>query len=221
MWTWIRRVSRERVAPAGIPEQTGRIRDLALANGWETHWVNISLETFPVILCCLVHPEKGLTLGAACNADPAAALHRATVEAAVLALRFEPAGERISADEVRDPRDHLLYHRDPGRSAEHEFLFSSTEEIGLSEIPPGDGDIQQRLEEAGFSPMSVDLSLEMCRPYRVIRALAPGLIPITFGFGREPDAMARAGTALTTRDGRLVGDGPVAGPEPGVPHPFA
>lgn len=221
MWTWMRRVSRELVALSGIPPETRALRDLLAKHDWSTTWVNLSLDTFPVILCCLNHPVKGLTLGAGCNFDPSVALHRATVEALVIALRFEAADERISAGDVRSPRDHLLLHRDPQRLADHGFLFSSPDEIELAEIPPGDGDLEGMLDDLGFSPLSVDLSLEVCHPYRVVRAIAPGLIPITFGNGREPNGMDRARHPLTTRDGRLVGHGPVASAKDGVPHPFA
>jgi len=220
MWTWIRGVSRELVAPAGVPADSRDLRDLLASRRWSTTWVNLSLDTFPVILCCLTHPEKGLTLGAACNSDAAAALHRATVEALVIALRFESDETRISPRDVSTPRDHLLLHRDPERLADHGFLFSSPDEIELADIPPGDGDLEGMLDDLGFSPVSVDLTLEMCHPFRVARALVPDLIPIVFGFGQEPDGMDRARHPLTIRDGRRLGAGSVD-PRPEVPHPFA
>ncbi len=222
IWTWIQRLSRERIAPAGAPPEAARRRRILADHGWTTTWVNLSLETYPVILCGLTHDLHGLMLGAACNPDPAAALNRATVEAMVLALRFQAEDERPPAPmQVRTPRDHLLLHRDPDRRADNGFLLSGADEIELAEIPDGDGrDLEDLIEAAGYPPLAADLTLPSSAPFRVVRALAPGMLPLTFGWGTEPVGMKRALCAGNTRDGRRIGRQLDRGSECTIPHPF-
>jgi ribosomal protein S12 methylthiotransferase accessory factor len=223
MWTWIQRVSRERVAAAGVSPEAKRRRQILADHGWTTTWVNLSLDTYPVILCGLTHDLHGLMLGAACNPDPAAALDRATVEALVLALRFHADDQGPPAPtDVRTPRDHLLLHRDPSRRADHGFLLAGPDEIELADIPDGHGkDLEDLIEAAGCPPLATELTLPSSAPFRVVRALAPGMLPLTFGWATEPTGMSRALCAGTTRDGRQVGRKIDPSTECTIPHPFA
>ena len=45
---------------------------------------------------------------------------------------------------------------------------------------------EDRLEAIGIEPLVVDLTRPASSPYVVVRALAPGLVPIAFGWDREP-----------------------------------
>jgi ribosomal protein S12 methylthiotransferase accessory factor len=222
MWTWVQRVSRERVAPETVPADVASWAASPVLAARVVSWVNLSLETFPVILCA-VHGESGLVLGAACHESPAAALRRATVEAITLALLFKPdPTERIDPRAVRAPRDHLLLHRDPSSVAEHEFLYSSDVEIPLAEVQHGGGrSLQDRLTDIGVESLIVDLTSPQCAPFVVVRALAPGLVPLTFGSDCEPLGLPRLARPRRTGDGRTVGTvadlrqlGPI------MPHPF-
>lgn len=222
MIAWLRRTSRERVAPRGAPDAARRMANVLATHGWITTWVNLTRDTLPVILCCLTHRQAGLTVGAACDAQPAEALRRATVEALVLALRLRiDDGERRDPDEVRTPRDHVILHRDPARRPDHEFLYTSPDEIDLSDIPDGEGeDLEALLDGLGHTPLVADLSLPAVRPYRVVRALAPGLVPLTFGWGTEALGLARL-CQCTTADTKCHTDTPSrVEPTCTVPHPF-
>jgi thiazole/oxazole-forming peptide maturase SagD family component len=222
MWTWLRRISRERVSARGVPEDVADMTRVLARRGWTTRWVNLTLDTLPVILCCLTHEREGLTVGAACDAAPSAALRRATVEALVLALRLHyEAGERPLPQDVRTPRDHLLLHRDPARRADHEFLYAGGDEVELGDIPDGcDDDLEGLLDDLGHPPLTADLTLPACQPYHVVRALAPGLVPVSFGWRREPTGLPRVlEHVVSTRTGRRYA------PEPDdirdrVSHPF-
>ena len=224
MIAWLRRARRERVRPVTAPDAARRLAGVLRDRGWATTWVDLTLDTLPVLLCCLTHEREGLTLGAGCHPDPAAALLRATTEALVLALRVA-GGDRPppAPQQVRSPRDHLRLHRDPRRRADHAFLFDGPDEIDLGAIPrlPED-DLEDALDDLGSAPLTADLSGPLTGPYAVVRALAPGLVPLTFGYGREATAMARVRDGVLTRDGRRPGDPPVPGPTRGsrIPHPF-
>lgn len=226
MVTWLRRAGRERIGDRDVPEHAARMRRVLGDGGWSTVWVNISLDTLPVILCCLTHPRHGLRLGAACRASASQALERATVEAVALACATEsgPPGETgLTPGDVRSPSDHLQLHADPARAGENEFLYASRHEIELSAIPTlAPDDVPGALADAGCSPLTADLSSPRSAPYAVVRALAPGLVPLTFGFGAEPDAMPRVREGVATRDGHIHGHAPRTGdPNRRLPHPFA
>lgn len=223
MLAWLRRVSRERVTPHGAPHAARHMAAVLATRGWTTTCLNLTLDTLPVILCCLTHPQAGLTVGAACDAQPAEALRRATVEALVLALRLRvDDGERPLPDQVRTPRDHALLHRDPARRPDHEFLYTSPDEIDLSDIPDRKGeDVEALLDGLGHAPLVADLSLPAVRPFRVVRALAPGLVPLTFGWRTEALGLPRLRRGAPAGPGWHHDQQP-QGAEPGctVPHPF-
>jgi thiazole/oxazole-forming peptide maturase SagD family component len=223
MVTWLRRATRERISPRGVPAAATEMARVLSSRGWQALWVNLTLDTHPVILCCLVHDEEGLTIGAACDPNAAAALCRATIEALVLALRVQrPDGPRPEPRGVLTPRDHLLLHRDPARRPDHEFLYASTDEVELGDLPhPGGDDLEGLLDTLGHPPLTVDLSVGRCAPFAVVRALAPGLVPLTFGWGREPLGLPRVRDGVLTHDGHLPGTPPrPAVTLDTVPHPF-
>lgn len=222
VWTWLQRVARERIRPAGVSAATAERARVLATYGWTATWVNLTLDSHPVVLCALTHAQRGLTIGAACDPDPSAALDRATVEALCLALRFSAEQPPPRPEDVRGPSDHVRLHRDPARTADHGFLFSGDDEIDLGEIPNGHGfDLEQRLEELGYPPLTVDLTTPTCAPFRVVRALAPGLLPMTFGWGTEPTGMLRARTPRTLTDGRRIGNSVIDPPlADRLPHPF-
>jgi ribosomal protein S12 methylthiotransferase accessory factor len=223
MLTWLHRTSRERISARGVPAAATEMARVLRAHGWQTAWVNLTRDTHAVILCCLTHDDEGLTVGAACDRDAAAALCRATVEALVLALRFQaPEGPRPEPRAVRSPRDHLLLHRDPSRHPDHGFLYASTDELELADVPrPESDDLEAQLEALGHSPLIADLSTERCAPYAVVRALAPGLVPLTFGWGQEALGLPRVRNETRTQVGHRADPPPhTTAAIDRVPHPF-
>lgn len=221
MWTWIQQLSRELVDPAGLPADVAAWSAALASNGWTARWVNLTLETQPAILCCLTHAQRGLVLGASSRPDAAAALRRATLEALVLALRFRPrGGEAVDPRQAHSPVDHLQLHMDPTRELDHGFLYSSNERIDLAEIIPA-ADPVAALDVLGIEPVFVDLDSDRTQPFHVVRAAAPGLIPLSFGWDREPLGMPLLGGPRARPDGSLVGRR-LALSEAllPVPHPF-
>jgi hypothetical protein len=71
-------------------------------------------------------------------------------------------------------------------------------------------------------PLFVDLGSRVTHPFAVVRAFVPGLVPISFGYDREPLGMSRLAEPKRSIDGRLLGrrlDLGRAGPI--MPHPFS
>jgi ribosomal protein S12 methylthiotransferase accessory factor len=221
MWTWVQRVSRERIDVRTLPTDLMRIVDLVESAGHAVDLVNLTLDLHPVILCA-AHSASSLYLGCACHPDPLRAATKALEEAATsLEVERTDPDERPAATDVRGPLDHERFHQYEDRVAGAAFLFSSPATIGLANIPRFSEPIEERLADIG-EPLTVDLSSPSTHPFRVMRAIMPGLIPISFGWDQEPLGMSRLAEPKTTADGATLGRHlDLAQAEPIIPHPFA
>ena len=222
MWTWIQRVSRERIGPAGVPDDVITWTRALAGQGWVTHWINLTMEFQPAVLCCLVHPERGLVVGAASRPAAADALRKATLEALVLALRFDPTSQsKVDVALARSPVDHLMFHMDPEQSALNDFLYTSQETVELREIEREET-LETALSDAGVEPVVIDLTIPRARPFHVVRVATPELVPLTFGRDGEPLGLEILGRARTRHDGVLVGAAKKFGEASALElHPFA
>ena len=223
MWHWVQRVSRERLDQRSLPtrhrEQIAGIE----AEGFDAHLVNLTLDIRPVILSVLL--GRGWIITSAASAsDPERAMAKSLAEgiaAAGIVSNAEPRTEPISAEEVRMPEHHIRLHRDASLIDRDRFLFSSPDTIRLDEIASPPESVADAVSTAG-EPLTVELGSPATAPFHVVRALVPGIVPISFGFDQEPLGMPRLAEPKTTRDGRRLGrrleleeTGPL------LPHPFA
>ena len=109
-------------------------------------------------------------------------------------------------------------------AAEAAFLLAGPETVELAEVAGAGGPLLEsvRALDGVGEPLRVDLTTPRTAPFSVVRVIAPGLIPISFGYDSEPLGMSRLARPRRTADGRLVGaeiDLDRSGPL--VPHPFA
>jgi ribosomal protein S12 methylthiotransferase accessory factor len=224
MWTWVQRVSRERIAAAGLPaglrERVAAVR----ARGLEVTFVDLTLETDPVILCA-VHDEGSLTVGARCHPDPARAAEGAFSEAAVTRFGVRPRPVPEPA-RVRSPAEHeALYRGSPRAAAQAAFLHDGPATKELGDVRGAGEPVAQALAGIGElvgEPVLIDLTTPRSRPFHVARAVVPGLVPIAFGHDREPLGMPLLARPRRGADGSALGrelDLAAAGPL--LPHPFA
>jgi hypothetical protein len=151
------------------------------------------------------------------------ALRRSTLEAMVIALRFRPEAHlRVEREAVDAPVDHLMLHMDPSLEPEQRFLYASDEAIALDELSPAPGSASEMLVHTGITPLFVDLTSPRTTPFHVVRAFAPGLVPLTFGFDNEPLGLAALGRPRPRFDGAPVGRSlDLSHLRMAVPHPFA
>jgi ribosomal protein S12 methylthiotransferase accessory factor len=220
-WTWVQRVGRELIEEGSLPSEL-RARVAALtARGHSVAFVNLTLDLLPVIACA-VHSESRLGITLACDPDAATAARRAFDEGSgLLDVAARGRLESVPVSEVRSPEHHAaLYDGDPDRVAGAAFFWSSHDRMSLAEVaPPGDP-LERAGEGSGF--VTVDLTTASSAPFHVARAVAPGLVPISFGYDREPLGMPALAEPRATHDGRTLGahlDLAEAGPLD--PHPFA
>lgn len=184
--------------PADIQARLRRLRDLpceigvqALDSGWAhvyLAWVRDDARPFA-------------TLGAAAGLDPAEALARAVaeLESRVLAWTRGHAPGLRQPSLARTPADHFdLYGlRRYYRRADALFDARATaaDFPGLAAGRPMAGALLDRLIAGGVSPLIVDLTTSACvldhgrRWLHVVKAFAPGLVPLSFGHGLEPLGM--------------------------------
>jgi ribosomal protein S12 methylthiotransferase accessory factor YcaO len=161
-----------------------------------------------------------LGVGAGCHEDPVVAARKALLEGGAVRWVAPGALEPPSAEKVRTPLDHLAYQRTPRAREARAFLASSEETVDIRDVHGRPGPAAAAAEAIG-NTLLIDLSSPATRPFRVARALVPGLLPLTFGYDREPLGMRRLSGPLTTADGRRLGStleleraGPI------MPHPF-
>ncbi|MBA2420938.1 MAG: YcaO-like family protein [Thermoleophilaceae bacterium] len=221
MWTWLQGITRELLEVTTLPEDVqAHIAQVARDDGLTTALVNLTLDTDPVILCAM-HGEADLRLGASCDPDPVQAARKAVLEAD--GIRYSTHIEEDPPTEltqVERPKDHLLLHLQPEQLEADRFLFGSDERVDAREVLGADAPLEESVRAIG-EPVFVDLTCVPARPFHVVRALVPGLLPISFGYDREPLGMPRLAESKRLPDGRVLGrELDIVRSGPYVPHPF-
>jgi thiazole/oxazole-forming peptide maturase SagD family component len=220
MWTWVQRASRERLDPAGLDAGAAGLAHAIEAMGYGVSLVNITLDTKPVVMAVL-HNDERIHVAAACRESAAQAAAKALDETAlVLSLEHPHAPPDVRAEDVETPEDHmwLHLHREAARSAA--FLWASDDVIAMDEVASAPGPVAEVVTAVG-EPVLVDLTSPRTAPFHVVRALVPGLVPISFGYDREALGMERLARPARTAAGRRLGrDLPGLGERPILPHPF-
>jgi ribosomal protein S12 methylthiotransferase accessory factor len=221
MWTWVQRVARESIDSASLPGSAqDRVAHIE-RGGLEVSFVNLTLDLLPVI-ACVIHSSDRLSLALASSMDPAEAVER-TLNEAVGLLEIIERGrlEPIEPEDVRNPEQHAALHLDPARIEQDRFLFGSEDTVALEEIAPR-GASPDELVATLAEPIVVDLSSPATAPFAVARVVIPDIVPISFGYDREPLGMPRLAEPKRTHDGRILGRRlDLAETGPLDPHPFA
>ncbi|MFN2617520.1 MAG: YcaO-like family protein [Thermoleophilaceae bacterium] len=219
MWTWIQAVSRERIERRSLG---GGVDDHVRAlesGGWTVELVNLTLETKPVILCVMTRGRQ-TAVGSACHDDPELAAAKAVVEASTTQWGAAPVLTPVEMEEVMAPLDHVRFHHGPEGSRARAFLTASSEVVDLRDVRGQPGSVRAALGGIG-DVLVVDLSSPATRPFNVVRAFVPGLVPLSFGFDSEPLGLGRLGSPRATVDGRLLGQSLDLGSAgPIIPHPY-
>ena len=220
MWTWVQRVSRERVDLAGLEPEPAALARAIEAMGYEVELVNLTLDTKPVIVSVL-HREDRIHVAAACRESAHEAAAKALDETAlVLALEHPHEPFDMHPQQVQTPEDHMWLHLHRDAVERAAFLWASTDTIDLREVASVADPVVRAVAGVG-EPVVVDLSSPRTAPFHVARALVPEMVPMSFGWDREPLGMPRLSVPARTVDGRTLG-ARIALDEtaPILPHPF-
>jgi ribosomal protein S12 methylthiotransferase accessory factor len=221
MWRWIQRVPPARVAEAYLSEESRDRMATLRRQGWQVDLRDLTLDLLPVVMCALRRPGQ-LGLGMGCGRSMLRAAERAFDECLMITWvgRNQELEPITDPSLVRTPTDHLALHHDPEHAARHEFLFEREDEVDPRDAPVPQEPLPELVRPVA-EVVLVEHTVPHVRPFRVVRALAPGLVPISFGYDREPLGLPRLAQPITTRDGATLGrtlDLSTIGPI--VPHPF-
>lgn len=184
--------------PAGIQ---ARVRTLA-RNGCRVVLQRLDQALTPVFMVVVQHHGKPFTaVGAAAGDNAEAVLESALAEAetAAWARLVSAAGRRVSAGQVVVPIDHadLFAQRAAYRRADALLACRRSEPFGAATtlFPASEMTLRQLAEATGRAAYRIDLTrpdtpLTLAgKPLHTVRVVAPGLIPITFGYRRLPLGM--------------------------------
>lgn len=146
--------------------------------------------------------DDGFGVGAAAGPGADVVAH-AVAELATSRVGPDPD---LSPENVATPTDHGALYRAPHHAASMKWILSG---------PVVDADPEQWAEHHVVTlPDRVIRVVLADEPLPVVRVIDPELIPVTFGFDREP--LGRADVrVLCSSSGRLPSDAPL------TPHPFA
>lgn len=149
-----------------------------------------------VAFCAVQSERRGFTrVATAAHYDWEVALDRALMELeSQIPHSLGGESQPLSARQVTCAEDHGRFYADPRhfRSADH--LLSVPVEPPETEVPPVHdlSGLLVRLRQLDIDVLTVDLSRNEVPGVHTVRVLAPGLIPIKFGYGNEPLGLAAA-----------------------------
>lgn len=160
------------------------------------HDITTDLE-IPVRLAMVMDRAAGTVgVGAAARLDSRDATDKAAAEALMLesivrggrSRRRQPSPGVV--DDVRTMEDHMTFYSDPDRMRELDFLLHAPAHATADASPRFEGGaldelvvVLRSLQRRSLDAIVVDLTLPEIASagLRVVRALVPGLIPLTFG----------------------------------------
>lgn len=173
--------------------------------GWTVDMIQIAAEPTQPVLVALARRGRQIALGSS-SGTPEVALPKSLTELWSTATREpEIATAPQRPEDVASPRDHALFALAGRLSAIPDFLRSSDREIAFADLAPE----LAWPEELYF----YEWDFRLTRPYYVVRALAPSLVPISFGYGEEPYGRPDVADIVGDRLPQSLADAP-------EPHPF-
>lgn len=173
--------------------------------GWTVEVIQVAPEPTQPVLVAFARRGRQLALGSSAG-TPAVALQKSLSELWSTTTRGpEIAMAPQLPKDVANPKDHALFALAGGLSAIPDFLRPSDREIAFD-------DLASELawpDELYF----YEWDSRLTRPFHVVRALAPSLVPISFGYGEEPYGRSDVAELVGDRLPRSLAEAP-------EPHPF-
>ena len=184
--------------PASIQQRLAALQDA----GCEAGILWLESPYAPCFLAWAQHEERGFTaVGGGGGLDTAAAVNSALgeVETLVFAHFNDGFKDKARPETVREPVDHANLYGQKRYFRRADSVLRAQRSVDfafVTQTAPASIDVlYNKLAEEGRSPVFFDITPE--RPYidqgrtviRVCKALIPGLIPLSFGYGLEPKGM--------------------------------
>lgn len=206
MITWFNRLQHPRVLLKSLPEMMqNRIREIE-KHGFQVTITDMSMGLTPVAHVCITSQTRNpfFCSSAASDYDFVLALDRALMESeASVYCRLRDAtstSKIISVERVENTDDHAALYQSKKYQAFARFLLGANTVRSLQEIqrmdrPRTHEALLTKLNELGMRAYVGDLSkrdpLVALTEFHVVKAIVPGMIPMTFGYNVEPILLDR------------------------------
>jgi ribosomal protein S12 methylthiotransferase accessory factor len=213
--SWLRGHAPASVSLQSMPKEM-RMRIVELRDaGLEMTVLDISTPWSAVLaVFAQTHELPFTTITAAASLDPEEALRRAIEEAEgrfaqARASAVPPSAEADAISQVE------RYYRSPRTYRRSDFFVPATQTVGFGVVGRESShtwdEARARMHADGFRLLAVDLTPAKAAihqgraPLHVVRAIVPGLVPIWFQRGTQPQGMHRFRKAAGAAGGRPAG----------------
>jgi len=233
------------IDPVSLPAPAAHaLLDRAALYGYDVRLVDSRVDlSVPVVTALAVRHDRGpgtLSFAAGAALDPAAAAVAALAEALTylphlrgdaVARRAEIEAMAVDHDRVLTLRDHALLYAHPSCATHAERFLQPARTLSFAEAysdPPATTDLREDLDRIcgeivvlGCDVIVVDQTTpEQARlGLATVRTIAPGLLPIDFGWGRQRALVMPRMRTAHRRAGLVTADLTEADLHR-VPHPF-
>jgi thiazole/oxazole-forming peptide maturase SagD family component len=219
MRAWLGRARTPRIPPRSLPGPARRRVSALNRLGLRVVVKILASDPVPVLMVFTQHPQRAFTVvGTAADYDWEKALDHALMECESTSIMRLQRGDvrRLEPSEVRFPEDHGDLYAQPRYFRGADFLARdgaepSPRKAGAARSWKG---LLEELRRRSLRLISVDLSPPGAAPgdapLYVVRAIVPGLVPLSFGFGTEPLGIPEVQALLRRPNG-----------PPLLPHPLA
>jgi len=203
--TWVNRIKREQIKKKSLTEKLIKRINYLEHFGFDVRIVNITYDLTPVVMVIAKNYEMPyFSCAAASSYHPVDAVERALMELeASIYCRFRdgPSKEKITPNSVFHPLDHGRLYEMGMYINKTRFLFEGVDApISLKKLEAVNrfnkfSDLYEKMQHNGWSVYFAHMNMLESDidhlPYQVVKVIIPGVVPMTFGYGREPFGIER------------------------------
>ncbi|MFH1522290.1 MAG: YcaO-like family protein [Patescibacteria group bacterium] len=201
---WFNKIKPKRIVLDNPDDYIVSLSDNLEKIGYKLCLVDLTLDTMPVIMAIAINDggEFPFFAGAASSERKIDAIKKATEELEfTIWSRLKYHNElkqkvkEISLKTIYEPADHEALYMKPEMFEQLRFLMEGPIESVNDEELYEKMDLYSVLSENGLKLYYIDMTAkevkQLALGIKVIRAIIPGFVPITFGYGQEPLGMRR------------------------------
>lgn len=208
---WLNKLDRDTIKNESLPSEIKQRIKAIEKLGYTITIKDITLDLASVILIA-VRDKKGVyvTSGLASSNDVINMFDSALCEVEVSLLHILNSDITVNAEiimeDIISSVEHEQFHQQPQYAVETDFIFNINNKISFEEFCmkyENKKPIAVHLREMNFNIYVIDATewkINVLLPEHryIVRVIIPGLVPISFGYGREPLGMERIYTVPIT-----------------------
>jgi len=197
--TWFNCLERSSIEIQSLPENIQNRIGVLESAGFNISLVDITLDLTPVIMVVVIRRsgQPFLSCSSASGYNVIQIIDRALMEAeASIYCHLRDGNSRfiLTPSEIARTADHGSFYENSDRIKKAEFLCGNiTNRVTVKEIQENTNihsskELYQAIEKLGLSILIANFTdvQELCKlPYKVVRVIIPGMVPINFGYGIE------------------------------------